>query len=180
MNLNDYEKKLFPTYEAFAVTIRFILKEALLAADNLPQPQSIQCRAKGIERLRRGLAEAGQLDTQTLEFDRRDLAGARLIFYTNNDVDRFLASPLIRDNFEIEEDSTKIHHPTTENKEARYRAVHYMVRLREDRKRLPEYARFEGLRCEIQVQTILNHAWSGPPTTFSTRISWAMATAGRP
>jgi hypothetical protein len=26
--------------------------------------------------------------------------------------------------------------------------------------RLPEYARFAGLHCEIQVQTILNHAWS--------------------
>ena len=160
MNLNDYEKKYFSTYEAFAETVRFILEKALLAAENLPRPQSIQCRAKGIESLRRRLAEAGKLDTQTLELDRRDLAGARLIFYTNNDVDRFLASPLIRENFEIEEDSTKIHHPTPENKGARYRAIHYTVRLREDRIRLPEYARFAGLRCEIQVQTILNHAWS--------------------
>ena len=160
MNLNDYEKKYFSTYEAFAETVRFILEKALLAAENLPRPQSVQCRAKGIESLRRRLAEAGKLDTQTLELDRRDLAGARLIFYTNNDVDRFLASPLIRENFEIEEDSTKIHHPTPENKGARYRAVHYTVRLREDRIRLPEYARFAGLRCEIQVQTILNHAWS--------------------
>ena len=160
MNLNDYEKKYFSIYEAFAETVRFILEKALLAAENLPRPQSVQCRAKGIESLRRRLAEAGKLDTQTLELDRRDLAGARLIFYTNNDVDRFLASPLIRENFEIEEDSTKIHHPTPENKGARYRAVHYTVRLREDRIRLPEYARFAGLRCEIQVQTILNHAWS--------------------
>jgi ppGpp synthetase/RelA/SpoT-type nucleotidyltranferase len=160
VNLNDYEKKYFSTYAAFAETVRFILEKALLAADNLPRPQSVQCRAKGSESLRRRLAEEGKLDTLTLELDRRDLAGARLIFYTNNDVDRFLASPLIRENFEIEEDSTRIHHPTPENKGARYRAVHYTVRLREDRIRLPEYARFAGLRCEIQVQTILNHAWS--------------------
>ena len=160
MNLNDYEKKFFPTYEAFPETVRFILENALLAAENLPRPQSVQCRAKGIENLRRRLAEVGKLDTQTLEHDRRDLAGIRLIFYTNNDVDRFLASPLIRENFEIEEDSTKIHHPTPENQGALYRAVHYTVWLREDRIRLPEYARFAGLRCEIQVQTILNHAWS--------------------
>ncbi|TKB89734.1 MAG: hypothetical protein E8D41_14190 [Nitrospira sp.] len=160
MNINDYEKKLFPTYEAFAKTVRFILKKALLAAESLPQPQSIQCRAKRIDSLWRRLTENGQLDTQILESDRLDLAGARLIFYTNNDVERFLESRLISDNFEVEEDSTRIHHPTTENKEARYRAVHYTVRLREDRLRLPEYARFAGLRCEIQVQTILNHAWS--------------------
>ena len=160
MNLNDYEKNYFSIYEAFSETVRFILEKALLTADNLPRPQSFQCRAKGIESLRRRLAEAGKLNTQTLELDRRDLAGARLIFYTNNDVDRFLASPLIRENFEIEGDSTRIHHPTPENKEARYRAIHYTVRLREDRIHLPEYARFAGLRCEIQVQTILNHAWS--------------------
>jgi ppGpp synthetase/RelA/SpoT-type nucleotidyltranferase len=160
VNLNDYETKYLAIYEAFSETVRFILEKALLAARSLPQPQSVQCRAKGIESLRRRLAETGKLDTETLELDRRDLAGARLIFYTNNDVDRFLASALIRENFQVEEDSTRIHHPTPENKGARYRAIHYTVRLREDRARLPEYARFAGLRCEVQVQTILNHAWS--------------------
>jgi ppGpp synthetase/RelA/SpoT-type nucleotidyltranferase len=160
VNLNNYETKYFPIYKAFAETVRFILKKAILAADNLPRPQSIQCRAKEIESLRRRLAEQGSLDTETLECDRRDLAGARLIFYTNNDVDHFLASPLIRGNFDIEEDSTKIHHPTQENQGTRCRAVHYTIRLREDRLHLPEYARFAGLRCEIQIQTILEHAWS--------------------
>lgn len=160
MNLDDYENKYFPTYEAFAETVHFILKKALLAAENLPRPQSIQYRAKGIESLRRRLTEAGKLETQTLELDRRDLAGVRLIFYTNNDVERFVAASLIYENFEIEEDSTKIHHPIPENKGARYRAVHYTVRLRENRIHLPEYAKFSGLRCEIQIQTILNHAWS--------------------
>lgn len=160
MNLNDYETKHLSIYKAFAETVRFILEKALLAAEGLPRPQSVQCRAKGIKSLRRRLAEVHNLDTQTLELDRRDLAGARLIFYTNNDVDRFLKSPLIRENFEIEEDSTRIHHPNPENNGKQYRADHYTVRLSEDRIRLPEYARFAGLRCEIQIQTILNHAWS--------------------
>ena len=160
MNLNDYERKYFSIYEAFAETVRFILKKALLAADNLPPPQSIQCRAKGLASLRRRLSEEGKQGTQALELERRDLAGVRLIFYTNNDVDRVLESQLISENFEIEWDSTKIHHPTPENKGARYRGIHYTVRLREDRTCLPEYKKFVGLRCEIQVQTILNHAWS--------------------
>jgi phage replication-related protein YjqB (UPF0714/DUF867 family)/ppGpp synthetase/RelA/SpoT-type nucleotidyltranferase len=160
MNIEDYEKTYYSTYADFAQTVRFILENALRADKGQPRPQSVQCRAKEVSSLRRRLVEADKLDTQTLELDRRDLAGVRLIFYTNNDVDRFLASSLIHENFEIEEDSTKIHHPVPENKEAQYRAVHYTVRLREERVRLPEYARFAGLRCEIQVQTILNHAWS--------------------
>lgn len=160
MNIDDYKGLYFALYEAFAETVQFILKKALLSAEGLPHPQSIQYRAKAIERLRSRLVVEGKLESQTLEQDRRDLAGVRIIFYTNNDVEKFLNSPLIRENFEIDEGSTKIHHPIPENEGARYRGIHYTVRLREDRIRLPEYARFAGLRCEIQVQTILNHAWS--------------------
>lgn len=160
MNLEDYEKKWFSTYRAFAEKVRFILEEALRAADNLPRPQSIQCRAKGVASLRQRLAEADKLETQTLEWDRRDLAGARIIFYTNNDRDRFLRSSIIRDSFEVEEDSTKIHYPTEENKKEPYRAFHYTVKLGKNRECLPEYAQFAELHCEIQIQTILDHAWS--------------------
>ena len=144
MNLNDYETINFSIYQSFAETVRFILEKALLAGDETPRLQSIQCRAKGIDSLRRRLSDAGKLDTEMLECERRDLAGTRLIFYTNNDVDRFLESRLISTNFEIEEDSTKVHHPTPENKGMQYRAVHYTVGLREDRTALPEYARFAG------------------------------------
>ena len=146
MNVDDYEKEYFSTYEAFATTVQFILKKALVAAEGLPHPQSIQSRAKGMTSLRRRLAEIDKADSQTLELDRRDLAGVRLIFYTNNDVERFLNSQLIRENFEIEADSTKIHHPTPGNEDVRYRAVHYTVRLSEDRLRLPEYAKFRSKR----------------------------------
>jgi len=160
MNIDDYERQYFPIYETFAATVQFILKAALAADPQLPQPQALQSRAKSVESLRKRLDDEGRLDSQTLELDRRDLAGARIIFYTNNDVERFLASTLIRNNFEIEEDSPKVHHPTPENDGVRYRGIHYTIRLRDDRLQLPEYARFAGLRCEIQIQTILNHAWS--------------------
>src|SRR5258706_123328 len=82
-------------------------------------------------------------------------AAARIIFYTNTDVDRFLNARVIFENFEIERDATRIHHPTAEDKDRRYRAIHYTVRLKEDRAKLPEYSRFNGMRCEIQVHTIL-------------------------
>lgn len=34
------------------------------------------------------------------------------------------------------------------------------MKLKPDRTALPEYARFNDLCCEVQVQTTLNHAWS--------------------
>lgn len=95
MNLEEYERKFFNLYAEFADTVRFILEKALDAASALPQPQSVQCRAKDPKRLRARLEESGIASSNTLEQDRRDLAGARLIFYTNNDVERFLQSRLI-------------------------------------------------------------------------------------
>lgn len=160
MNFLEYEKQYFYLYQDLADTVRFILEQSLQTDDQLPQPQAIKCRAKGIDSLRRRLVEADKLDSQTLEADRRDLAGARLIFYTDDDVNRFVKSSVINDNFLIEKDSAKVHHPTQENNQRRYRAIHYTVQLRDDRIHLPEYARFAGRRCEIQIQTILHHAWS--------------------
>jgi len=160
MNIKDYEKNGFEIYKAFAKAVKYILEQAIQSDNSLPRIQSVQCRAKETRSLQSRLVEAGNLDTQTLEIDRRDLAGVRVIFYTNNDVYDFLNSHLIRKNFDIEEDSTKIYYATQEKKDVRYRAIHYTVRLREERTRLPEYMRFAGLRCEIQIQTILNHAWS--------------------
>jgi len=67
---------------------------------------------------------------------------------------------LIPDNFEVHCDATRIHHPTDENAQQRYRAIHYTVSLNSQRAALPEFAMFGGMRCEIQIQTILNHAWA--------------------
>src|SRR5436190_18389744 len=147
-------------YREFAGVVQDILKKAVAVAPDIPQPQSIQCRAKEAQRLMPKLEARGLLKSDGIEEQIKDLAGARIIFYTNTDVERFLDSRVIPDNFEIHWDETKIHHPTEENPQQRYRAVHYTVSLNAARATLPEYAKYAGLRCEIQIQTILNHAWA--------------------
>ncbi|CAN5421255.1 hypothetical protein BH10PSE6_BH10PSE6_05250 [soil metagenome] len=61
MKFDDYEKKSFAIYEAFAETVRVILEKALQADEALPRPQSIQSRAKGVDSLRHRLTEAGKV-----------------------------------------------------------------------------------------------------------------------
>lgn len=160
MNFDEYEKQYFPLYAKFAETVRFIVEQAISAVNGLPIVQSVQARAKAPGRLKSRLEEKGLLESQNIESERKDLAGVRLIFYTNTDVDKFVDSRLIFDNFDIDFQATKIHHPTTENESTRYQAIHYVVRLKKDRTNLSEYAKYKDLRCEIQIQTILNHAWS--------------------
>jgi len=159
MKFDEYERSHFARYQAFADAVRTILERAIVVAGDLPHPQSIQARAKTPDSLRKRLEETGQID-EDVEMVRRDLAGVRLIFYTNNDVDRFLNSSIVFDNFTVDRNATKVHHPVEENGDVRYRAVHYTVTLNDTRAALPEYSGFAGLRCEIQVQTILIHAWA--------------------
>ena len=109
-----------------------------------------KCRAKSAASLKPKLQERGLLESETIETEINDLAGAWLIYYTNTDVDRFLNSRLIPENFQIDRDATKIHHPTKENEGVRYQAIHYTVRIREDRTKLPEYAKFKGMRARFK------------------------------
>ncbi|MBT7630134.1 MAG: hypothetical protein HN597_10600 [Desulfobacula sp.] len=41
-----------------------------------------------------------------------------------------------------------------------YASIHYLIRLTDDRTKLLEYKRFKNLIAEIQVRTILQHAWA--------------------
>src|ERR1700730_3827450 len=123
MNFDAYEKKHEALYAEFAETIKLILEKAIAVADGMPRPQSVQCRAKSAASLKPKLLARGLLESDSIEAEIRDLAGARLIFYTNTDVDRFLNSRLIPENFQIDRGATRIHHPTKENEERRYQAI---------------------------------------------------------
>jgi ppGpp synthetase/RelA/SpoT-type nucleotidyltranferase len=100
------------------------------------------------------------MDSANIETEIKDLAGVRLIFYTNTDVDRFLDTRIIPELFTADWKETRIHHPTDENDQQRYQAIHYTVSLNPKQIALRKYAAFAGLRCEIQIQTVLNHAWA--------------------
>src|SRR5882757_3087567 len=100
MRFQDYEGGNVALYREFSGTVRDILEKAIAAAD-LPRPQSMQCREKDPQKLKARLQEQDALQSDSIETLRRDLAGARVIFYTNTDVDRFIGSRLISDNFEV-------------------------------------------------------------------------------
>lgn len=146
MNLTSYEQTGQTLYGEFATTASFILEQTI-AATGAPRPQSIQHRAKSPVSLRRKLENQGLLDSESIEKHMKDLAGVRLIFYTNTDVDRFLNSGLIRQTFEVDWKETRIHHPTSENAE-RTLSSYSLYRLSQRRAR-----RTAGVR-EIQRDAI--------------------------
>ena len=165
MNFEKYEREARSHYVAFGETVAAILRAAIGEAGGF-RLQQVCSRAKDPASLRKKLEKRGAergvdlVSADGLEDEIKDLAGCRIVFYTNSDVTKLINSGLIGENFEIVE--VKLHHPRRETEEAAelYISNHYLVRLGADRLKLPEYAAFAGLRCEIQVQTILNHAWA--------------------
>ncbi|WP_454830937.1 GTP pyrophosphokinase [Pseudoxanthomonas wuyuanensis] len=158
MHIDEYEKQQ-PVYELFAKTVARILTAAIDHAGDY-RLQVVRARAKEAGSLRRKLINRGIDQSTRIEHEIKDLAGCRAILYTNGDVEKLINSGLIESNFDVVE--RKIHHSGIDPRTSPqlYTANHYVVRLGSDRLTLPEYVQFAGMRCEIQLQTILNHAWA--------------------
>ena len=161
MDFERYANEKWADYSAFAETVASILGKAI-RSDPALRLQHIQHRAKDTLRLRQKLDDRGLLNTETLEKDIKDLAGCRLVFYTNSDVSKFLNSRIVDNNFEIDWERTKIHHPRPGSDKAAelFISNNYVVALKDSRTSLAEYAQHRGMWCEVQIQTSLNHAWS--------------------
>jgi ppGpp synthetase/RelA/SpoT-type nucleotidyltranferase len=162
MNYDQYVREWHARYESFARMVAAILQSAVDASQQNFRLQQIKFRAKDPTSLKRKLTERGLLQSDAIEGELKDLAGCRLVFYTNTDVDQFLQSRLIFENFSVDFDGSRFHHSVgkTRSADELYFAIHYLVSLDERRLALPEYCEYRRLRCEVQLQTILHHAWA--------------------
>lgn len=159
MDFDTYERMAVFEYAEFAEMASKILSGAIASDSNL-RLQQIQARAKTPKSLKKKLIDRKISGTLNLEAEIKDLAGCRTIFYTNSDVTRFVNSGLIQNNFEVLE--AKLHYPKNDknNDESLYISQHFVLKFSPERLALIEYARFRNMRFELQIQTILNHAWS--------------------
>jgi ppGpp synthetase/RelA/SpoT-type nucleotidyltranferase len=162
MNYDEYARDGHFLYDSFAQTVASIIRAAIADSGQDFRVQQISFRSKSNTSLHRKMTERNLLASTAIEAELKDLAGCRIVFYTNTDIDRFLNSRLIFENFKVDFDGSKVHHAVGTDRPAEdlYFAIHYLVSLSDERLALPEYRKFRGLRCEIQIQTILNHAWA--------------------
>ncbi|WBO21767.1 RelA/SpoT domain-containing protein [Sphingomonas abietis] len=160
MTLDEYENGGRTLYSEFAEAVAAILQASIAEHSGL-RLQNIQRRAKEPASLRVKLTKAGAANNAQIADFAKDVSGCRLIFYTNGDVYRFGQSGILRENFTIDYERSKIHYPDNKEEGAEFFiSENWVVTLSEARCALSEYRRFAGLRCEIQVQTILDHAWA--------------------
>jgi ppGpp synthetase/RelA/SpoT-type nucleotidyltranferase len=139
-----------PLYEDFCVTLQKIL-DAFLMHGNYKY--HIACRTKTLKSLEEKIVnkmKIGKIYTSLNNVE--DLAGIRVIFYSEKDKNRFLK--------EIRSELSGIISIDIKEKDNGYRATHFIVSLGNKRLKLSEYKRFAGLVGEIQVTSIFYHAWS--------------------
>ena len=141
-------------YEAFAAKLKSLLSELLNDAGI--QFHSIVARAKEAESLYAKLSRK-PYQYRSLR-DVQDLAGIRIVTYFHDDV-RAVAQ-ILEDEFRIDREQSIDKSTLLDPNEFGYLSVHYVVGLSDKRLALGEYRRFEEKEAEIQVRSILQHAWA--------------------
>ncbi|MDD9153406.1 hypothetical protein PUY80_12585 [Plantibacter flavus] len=90
--------------------------------------------------------------------DLHDLLGIRVITHLSSDVG--LVSIAVRELFEIDEGRSVSKQDLLDADRFGYISEHLLAKIDVDRGALPEWQRFAGITFEIQVRSILQHAWA--------------------
>ena len=87
-----------------------------------------------------------------------DLCGIRIITYFSDDVDRI--AELISQEFEVDVENTIDKRKSEDPTKFGYVSLHYVVSLKEENSSSILYRRFENIKLEIQIRTVMQHAWA--------------------
>ncbi len=147
--LEDFKEKR-SLYEEFCL-VMYKLLDSMLADQGYKY--QILYRIKEVDNLEEKIIRKAKegIIYEKLE-DLEDLAGLRVLFYLEDDKEKFSKSLLTEFSGDV---NIKQH-----KKLSGYEATHVIVSLGEKRIGLSEYAKFDGMKCEIQLTSILHHAWS--------------------
>ncbi|RBL84223.1 hypothetical protein DDE05_25260 [Streptomyces cavourensis] len=156
----DAYEKVHQTYQEFAGVVQSIISTCL--SNSGINTHSVEGRAKSIEGFHRKAEKESPENPNSPRYSDplaqiTDLAGVRVITYFLNMIQE--VESVVSDEFEVIE---RIDKSEAFEKDQRlgYQSLHLLVKLKGNRYALPEYARFADLTAEIQVRTILQHAWA--------------------
>jgi putative GTP pyrophosphokinase len=142
-------------YQGFVNALKLLLKQLLSTKDI--RVVNIEARAKTIESFRAKIEREDKNYSDPLK-QVMDLAGIRIITYQISDIEPI--SDLIKEAFSIDEKNSVDKSKFLETDRFGYLSIHYVIQLNELRSKLPEYVSFAGMSAEIQIRTVLQHAWA--------------------
>jgi putative GTP pyrophosphokinase len=87
-----------------------------------------------------------------------DISGIRVITYLEENVSHICS--IIRSLFDVDEANSLDRSTILGHDRIGYRSTHFVCSLGKQRSGLPEYESLGDLKFEIQVRTVLQHAWA--------------------
>lgn len=139
--------------------LRFTKKLETLIHDILSEKQItvhlIESRTKDVSSFRNKISRENKSYEDPIR-EITDLCGIRVIAYYEDQVKQI--EDLIRAEFSIDEENSLIH--TRNGAEFGYKSSHFIIKINNKRSDLVEWNFSSNLTAEIQVRTVLQHAWA--------------------
>jgi len=140
-------------FESLANKVADILKENV--EEKQVQYHSISFRRKSLESFTAKAKKDKYADPANQIMD---IAGVRVITYLETDVSRI--AEIIEGLFDVDLANSLDQSKLLGSDRLGYRSVHYVAKFDKNRCKLPEYKRYKGLPFEIQIRSLLQHAWA--------------------
>jgi ppGpp synthetase/RelA/SpoT-type nucleotidyltranferase len=141
-------------YEAFTGKVKDLIVTILEEAG--VRQHTVVCRTKAVESLQHKIEKS---DKEYSGYDEiTDLSGVRIICLSQLQAKR--VAEVVRHNFDVIDKLSVDKIEILDADRFGYLSLHYVAKINQDRIKLPEYSKYKDLLCEIQIRTLLQHAWA--------------------
>lgn len=140
-------------YYGFGERCKGIIRE--LIVDNSISSHQITSRIKNRDSLSKKIDS--KKDKYSDLSDITDICGIRIITYLESDVNRI--AEILEKEFQVDPINS-VDKRKLKTDQFGYKSLHYVVSLNKQRLAVSENKKFDGLKLEIQIRSILQHAWA--------------------
>lgn len=147
-------KKLHSLYQKLETQCLSLIKE--LFKDQKIKIHTIASRLKTKESLKGKILNKSEKYQKLTDIT--DLVGIRIIALFEDDVQKI--ENIIKDEFLIDPENSEDKFIKLNPNEFGYRSVHYICSVNDARASLPEYKSISKLKFEVQIRSLLQHAWA--------------------
>lgn len=151
---DDY-RKIFPSFTSYTHKLKQLLVDIL--KHNKLEFFEIECRTKEIQSFINKIESKEEKYKNPIS-EITDLSGIRIIAYYLDDVEKI--GEIIKKEFIVDDKNTIYKSKELNPDQFGYISDQYIVNINAERSKLTEWVSFKKLKAEIQVRTVLQHAWS--------------------
>jgi len=138
------------------------LIDALVASvvDHVRVESRVKDRDESLDKFKRKYMQAAEASGEDYHIKDyiTDLIGVRVICYYEDEILKIVK--LLEDNFIVVGRTDKTSELACQENAFGYKGYHLDLQMNALRSGLDEYKKFETYKCEVQIRTILQHAWS--------------------